>query len=225
MGGYREGSGRSKHGYYKGIYCGSTYELCWGIYNLDKGIKFIRFPGCIESDGIKYYPDFLLEGGKTIVETKGYEPTEKVNKKCEVARKHGYNVIVLREKDLHHVFEYVKQTYNTSKYYTLYDNYKPVFNYRCHECGHEFKRDFKLKTANVFCSRKCSGKFRKKENTFKSKKRSLPGKYIRELSKKQALEIFNNKSSPLSVLAKKYKITVGSVSFIKTKKTYKWIHN
>lgn len=27
IGGYRKGSGRSKHGYYKGIYCGSTYEL------------------------------------------------------------------------------------------------------------------------------------------------------------------------------------------------------
>src|SRR6516164_8460315 len=31
-GGIRIGSGRSKSGYYKGIYCGSTYELCWVIY-------------------------------------------------------------------------------------------------------------------------------------------------------------------------------------------------
>jgi len=30
VGGYREGSGHSYSGYYKGIYCGSTYELVWG---------------------------------------------------------------------------------------------------------------------------------------------------------------------------------------------------
>ena len=45
LGGYREGSGRSKSGYYNGIYCGSTYELCWVIYALDTQVKFDRFKG------------------------------------------------------------------------------------------------------------------------------------------------------------------------------------
>ena len=85
MGGYREGSGRSKSGYYKGIYCGSTYELCWVIYSLDHNIQFNRFPGMIEENGLKYYPDFLLDDGKTIIETKGYEDQSSVEKKNKIS--------------------------------------------------------------------------------------------------------------------------------------------
>jgi hypothetical protein len=124
-GGYRQGSGRSKHGYYKGIYCGSTYELCWIIYSLDHNIKFKRFPSFLQKDKIKYYPDFLLEDGKTIIETKGYEAVESVNKKTKLAESLGYTVIVLRKKDLAPMFEYVAKKYKTKKFYTLYDNYTP----------------------------------------------------------------------------------------------------
>ena len=42
-GGYRPGSGRAKTGYYKGIYCGSTYELAWVIYQIDNNKDFSRF--------------------------------------------------------------------------------------------------------------------------------------------------------------------------------------
>ena len=48
-GGYREGSGRSKSGYYKGIYCGSTYELAWMIYQLDNKIAFSRFNSALSA--------------------------------------------------------------------------------------------------------------------------------------------------------------------------------
>ena len=116
MGGYREGSGRSKSGYYKGLYCGSTYELCWAIYNIDHEIKFNRFPGKLEKDGITYYPDFLLSDGKTIIETKGYEKQESVDKKTKIAEFFGYTVIVLRKNDLQYAFDYVSQTYNTKKF-------------------------------------------------------------------------------------------------------------
>lgn len=121
LGGYREGSGRSKHGYYKGIYCGSTYELCWVIYNLDHGIKFKRFPNFLEKDGLKYYPDFLLDDGKTIIETKGYESEESVQKKTKLAESFGYIVKVLRKNDLKDIFNYVETKYNTKKFQTLYD--------------------------------------------------------------------------------------------------------
>jgi hypothetical protein len=120
-GGYRQGSGRSKHGFYKGIYCGSTYELCWVIYNLDHNIKFTRFPTFLEGNGIKYYPDFLLDDKQTIVETKGYESDATVCKKTKLAESYGYKVVVLRKQDLEPVFNYVKKTYGTSKYHTLYD--------------------------------------------------------------------------------------------------------
>jgi hypothetical protein len=123
-GGYREGSGRAKTGYYKGIYCGSTYELCWVIYSLDHGVDFIRFPGKLSLNGITYYPDFLLGDNKTIVETKGYESNDSVSKKTEVAELLGYNVVVLRKNDLAHIFEYVQVTYGTKKYHLLYDKMK-----------------------------------------------------------------------------------------------------
>jgi len=64
-GGIRNGSGRSKCGYYNGIYCGSTYELCWVIYNLDHNISFTRFSGYLTDGKIKYYPDFYIKENKT----------------------------------------------------------------------------------------------------------------------------------------------------------------
>ena len=157
-GGYRAGSGRSKSGYYKGIYCGSTYELCWVIHSLDHGIKFTRFDNLLEKDGLKYYPDFLLADGKTIIETKGFETHESVDKKTALAESFGYIVKVLRKDDLQYAFDYVKETYSTTEYYTLYDGYKPKYNYICNHCSTEFSRNKKLKTDVVFCSRTCTGK-------------------------------------------------------------------
>lgn len=157
-GGYREGSGRSKSGYYKGIYCGSTYELCWVIYNIDHNIKFTRFSKFLERDGLKYYPDFLLGDGKTIVETKGYEKKDSVDRKTKLAESFGYSVKVLYKEDLQYAFDYVKLQYCTEQYHTLYDGYKPEYNYTCSHCSIEFSRDKELKTDVTFCSRGCAGK-------------------------------------------------------------------
>jgi hypothetical protein len=38
-GSYREGSGYGKSGYYKGIYCASTYELIFLAFHLEKSLK------------------------------------------------------------------------------------------------------------------------------------------------------------------------------------------
>jgi hypothetical protein len=161
VGGYRKGSGRSKSGYYKGIYCGSTYELCWVIYNLDHKIEFTRFPGKLQKDGVVYYPDFLLSDGKTIVETKGYEKQDSVDKKTNVAESFGYIVKVLREEDLQYAFAYVYEIYKTKKFYELYDEYKPKYSHICNCCQLVFETDRKIKTETKFCSRICSGKFQK----------------------------------------------------------------
>ena len=161
MGGYREGSGRSKTGYYNGIYCGSTYELCWVIYSIDHGINFTRFPGLLEANGVRYYPDFLLGDGKTIVETKGYEAQLAVDKKTAVAISHGYVVQVLRKDDLKYAFDYVSEKYGTKRYHTLYDGYAPTYDYICDCCGQPFRVDSKKKTERKFYNRVCAGKFRK----------------------------------------------------------------
>lgn len=154
-GGYREGSGRAKTGYYKGIYCGSTYELVWVIYQLDHGKEFSRFDGFLENNGVKYFPDFLQNN--RIVEIKGYESIESVAKKTEVANSNGYDVIVLRKDDLIVEFEWVFNKYGTNLP-ALYDGYKPNYKYTCVCCNKEFETDKKKKTENVFCSRYCSGK-------------------------------------------------------------------
>ncbi len=164
MGGYRKGSGRSKSGYYKGIYCGSTYELCWVIYNIDHKIPFERFPGKLEKDGVVYYPDFLLPDGKTIVETKGYEKKESVDKKTKVAESFGYTVKILYKDDLQYAFDHVEKIYNTKKFYELYDGYKPKYKHVCDSCQSEFRTDRKVKTETKFCSRVCAGRFRKSKN-------------------------------------------------------------
>ena len=164
MGGYRQGSGRSKSGYYKGIYCGSTYELCWVIYNLDHKIEFNRFPSKLECNGVKYYPDFLLSDGKTIIETKGYESQESVDKKTKVAESFGYIVKVLRKNDLQYAFDYVSLVYRTNKFYELYDGYKPKYKHICDCCKTEFETDGKIKTTTKFCSRICAGRYRKSKN-------------------------------------------------------------
>lgn len=119
-GGYREGSGRGKSGFYKGIYCQSTWELCWVIYNIDHKVIFKRFKGIIKGNGITYVPDFVLEDG-TIVEIKGYEDKIKVKQKTDLAIKEGYKIIVLWGKDLKHIFHYIKEKYKTTKYETLYN--------------------------------------------------------------------------------------------------------
>ena len=155
-GGYREGSGRAKTGYYKGIYCGSTYELCWVIYNLDHGFEFSRFPGKLEVNGVIYYPDFLTTE-MNIVEIKGYEHQDSVDRKTKVAESHGYTVNVLRHHDMNEMFEYVTKIYG-KKLHILYDDYKPKYSYICHYCDSEFTRDSLVKTEAVFCSRVCCGK-------------------------------------------------------------------
>lgn len=172
MGGYRVGSGRSKSGYYRGIYCGSTYELCWVIYNLDHKIEFTRFPGQLKNNGITYYPDFLLSDGKTIIETKGYEKQESVDKKTEVAKSLGYNAIVLRKEDLQYIFDYVFRSYGTKRFYELYDGYHPKYKHTCNCCQVEFETDRKVKTETKFCSRSCAGKYRKSLNVMSEETRS-----------------------------------------------------
>ena len=127
MGGLRNGSGRSKSGYYKGIYCGSTYELCWVIYNLDHNISFSRFSGYLTDGKIKYYPDFILSDTNEIIEIKGFL-TESVKIKTQLAIDKGFKIKVLYKEDLKNIFSYVEQKYFTKNFYTLYDDFKPKLN-------------------------------------------------------------------------------------------------
>lgn len=160
-GGYRPGSGRAKCGYYKGIYCGSTYELCWVIYQIDYGIQFSRFDGCVESNGKRYFPDFLQNG--KIIEIKGFEAQESVDAKTKIANENGYDVIVLRKEQLKHCFEWVSDNY-CKDYKTLYDEYRPKYEYICECCEMQFSKDKEKKSKFIACSRSCSLKLNRQSS-------------------------------------------------------------
>lgn len=108
-GGYRQGSGRGKKGWYKGIFCDSSYELAYLIYCLDHNIKIQRntekFEYIFNNEKHLYLPDFIVEG--EFVEIKGYY-TEQVKAKIE---QFPFEIKVLFEKDLKPVFTYVKEKY------------------------------------------------------------------------------------------------------------------
>ena len=121
-GGYRRGSGRSKHGWYDNVYFDSTYELAYYIYCKEKGIyiercvdkyKYINSKGKIRT----YHPDFRVEG--KIVEIKGYKDRE-VDIKLRAVNE---PVELLLPKDLQHIFEFVTNHTGIKipKLYKLYD--------------------------------------------------------------------------------------------------------
>lgn len=118
IGGYNEKSGRGRKGRYKGIWCDSSYELAWVIYNLDHGISFRRntekFPYKYGDKVLNWIPDFIMEDG-SYVEIKGYE-TEQSRAKL---RDFPHKIALLKEKDLTCIFHYVKSKYG-SDYIRLY---------------------------------------------------------------------------------------------------------
>ncbi len=161
-GGYRNHSGRSKSGYYKGIYCGSTYELAWVIYNLDHHTPFARFSKALKKDGLTYIPDFIIDN--KIIEIKGYF-TDKVFSKTELAKQLGYEIEVLYRKDIQHCFDWVKTQYgitSDTKIISLYDMYKPSYEYICANCNNHFGRDVVSNRLVRYCSRKCASLGNKK---------------------------------------------------------------
>ena len=107
-GGYRQGSGRGKKGWYKGFFCDSSYELAYLIYCLDHNIDIKRntekrkyeYQGTIKN----YIPDFIVQG--EFVEIKGYKSDQ-----WEAKLKSNPDIKILYGKDLKEVFEYVNKVY------------------------------------------------------------------------------------------------------------------
>lgn len=110
LGGYRKGSCKSHGGYYKGIWCDSTYELVWVIYNLDHNIPFERndvgFPyKTPDGKDHLYYPDFIQNN--EYIETKNYL---KENDQYKFAS-FPHKLTILFGKDLKPQFDYVYSKY------------------------------------------------------------------------------------------------------------------
>jgi len=121
-GGYRKGSGRGKHGWYKNFYLDSTYELAYLIYCLDHNIniqrnkKFFNYYNS-KNQIRKFYPDFLVEG--KLIEIKGYYVKDLDFKLKAVDEP----LQVLFPKDLTNIFQYVenKTGLKIKNLYQLYE--------------------------------------------------------------------------------------------------------
>ena len=117
LGGYVQGSGRGKKGWYKGFFCDSSWELAYVIYCLEHNIDIKRntekrkymWQGIVKN----YIPDFVVHG--TITEVKGFK-TEQWLTKLEA----NPDIKVLYEHDLKPVLEYVKNKYGKD-FISLYE--------------------------------------------------------------------------------------------------------
>lgn len=117
-GGYRKGSGIGKHGWYKGIYCDSTWELAFLIYHLDHNLFIQRCKEYrkyfFENKEHKYIPDFITDEG--IIEIKGYK-----TKESEAKRLQNPDIKCLYKEDIIKYINYVKGKYKVNNIKDLYE--------------------------------------------------------------------------------------------------------
>lgn len=157
-GGYRKGSGHSKSGYYKGIYCSSTYELIFLAYHLDIGSSIkkcqLKIPYVYKGTNHHYYPDFEIDN--IIYEIKGYY-TKIVDIKTNATINYGYKIKVLYLEKLTPMLKYLQNKFKFKNILELYDN-PPNFDKICKYCQKSFKT---FKKDQILCSRSCSGKYKR----------------------------------------------------------------
>lgn len=116
-GGYRMNSGRGKKGWYKGIFCDSSWELAFVIWNIENNKSIER---CKEKreyifKGEKhiYIPDFIVED--EVIEIKGYS-----SKQWEEKIKQNPDVKVLYKNDIEPYLNYVISKYGKN-FISLYE--------------------------------------------------------------------------------------------------------
>lgn len=119
---HRENNTYGKFGYYQGIYCASSWELAFLIYNKDLGKDIQRceltFTYFMDDQQHTYFPDFIMDN--IIYEVKGYEK-EDVQLKTQAVLDAGYKIDVIRKKEIMPIIKQLKKKYNVKDITTLYD--------------------------------------------------------------------------------------------------------
>lgn len=115
-GGIRQGAGRGYKGWYKGVFCDSSWELAVVIYWLEHNIKFIRchegFKYQFDNEYHLYYPDFKFPTGEYI-EIKGNEKSLQWKAKLDQFPKDKI-LIVIGLKEINLYLNYVKTKYGNN---------------------------------------------------------------------------------------------------------------
>ena len=111
FGGYVKGSGRGKKGWYKDIWCDSSWELAYIIWCQDHGKNIQRchekrFYTYHEKREI-YYPDFVVDG--EIVEVKGYITEQVIAKQtCNP------DVRLIGKEEIYKILKYAKDKHGNN---------------------------------------------------------------------------------------------------------------
>jgi hypothetical protein len=121
-GGYRKGSGRGKSGWYKGVWCDSSYELAWVIYHIENNIPFERnkesFQYEYNGEIHLYYPDFRLKESNELVEIKGFY-TEQTHVKLKSVT--NTKLTVIDKQKIQPYIDYVTDRYGKN-FVSLYES-------------------------------------------------------------------------------------------------------
>ncbi len=118
-----QGVNYGKHGYYKGIYCASSWELAFLIHSIDQGHTIERctltFEYKLKEKIHTYFPDFIIDN--VIYEVKGRE-LEDVALKTKAVIKAGYNIKVVRRREIEPIIKSLKEKYAVKNVIDLYDS-------------------------------------------------------------------------------------------------------
>lgn len=110
-----------KHGWYKGFWCDSSWELAFVMYNIDHNIEFKRndegFTYTDKNKIKRYYPDFIIN--EVYIEIKGYKSEVSI-KKIESFPK-DKKLIVLYKPEMKKYLDYAKETYGEDFWKLLED--------------------------------------------------------------------------------------------------------
>lgn len=128
----REKSKSHTFGYYKGIFCGSSYELAFLAATLLNGVNIERCPiklyyiHPLDQKQHVYIPDFYLPETNTIVEIKSelsiYYNEEEVKAKNKAVTNSGYNLLYVPDQDIIGYFDIVKKHFEVTDITCLYDD-------------------------------------------------------------------------------------------------------
>lgn len=121
IGGYRKNAGRGKRGYYKGLYCMSSWELAWVVYQLEHG-KAVqqcteRFEYEMNGEIHHYTPDFKID--ETYFEIKNWHrPDTDFKIRSFPKEKH---LVLIEGKSNQTFIKYAEEKYGKEFWNVLYE--------------------------------------------------------------------------------------------------------